>query len=104
MRDECIDSLIESMIDHRLILFVGSAISKFLPTNYPSGEIIANAVKHQLQSLDCLQRYDNQNYLERIWSDVSFEGLLDLPDDKKKVLQLIYRLLGSNCQPNSVES
>ena len=102
MRDECIDSLIESMNDHRLILFVGSAISKFLPTNFPSGETIANAVKHELQSLDCLQRYDHQNYLERIWSDVSFEGLLDLPDDKKKVLQLIYRLLGSNCQPNSI--
>ena len=102
MRDERIDSLIESMNDHRLILFAGSAISKFLPTNFPPGGTIANAVKHELQSLDCRQRYDNQNYLERIWGDVSFEGLLDLPDDKKKVLQLIYRLLGSNCQPNSI--
>lgn len=102
MRDEGIDSLIESMNDHRLILFVGSAISKFLPTNFPPGETIANAVKHELQSLDCRQRYDNQNYLKRIWKDVSFEGLLDLPDDKKKVLQLIYRLLGSSCQPNSI--
>lgn len=102
MRDESMDSLIESMNDHRLILFVGSAISKFLPTNFPPGGTIANAVKHKLHSLDCLQRYDNQSYLERIWRDVSFEGLLDLPDDKKKVLQLIYRLLGSNCQPNSI--
>ena len=99
-----VKEIIQSMVDGRLSLFVGSAISAFPPTNIPTGKSIRDSMIRLLKQQDIKKKYQKKGYYRaKFLNSMSFEGILEICDYKDKVYSFMKELF-NHVNPNPIHT